>query len=684
MKTTAYSARQQSAVVLSMVCAALLIAQHVAGRALRDALFLTSFPSTALPQAMLVAAAVGLVSVLAAARALARFGPGRVIPAVLVVSALLFGVEWQLLSVAPRAAVVLVYLHVSSVSGIAVSGLWSVVNERFDPHTVRSLATKLGVGLALGGLFGGMLAREVSNAFGLRPLLLVLAAASAVTAAGVRQLSAGSSAFETTQRAGNGAKSETSTRYLAYMAALVALTGLSSAVVDFAFKAKVSSELASGPALVGFFAVFYMVVSVASVLLQLTVARYMLGHFGIGVGLASLPFAVVGLGALGIALPSTWVLVLLRGSGVVLESSLFRAAYEPLYAPLPVAQKRAKKTLIDVACDRVGEALGSGSVLLVTALAPALSGRVALGVAVGASAVAVWLATRLERGYVAELAASLRSGRVRLDEHEIRDATTRLTLSQTQLELNRDALLREIDTLRRGPEAPAPKPKSELALALESHDPEHINRALLAGPIDPDLAALVIACLEHDAMADAAVVALRGVATKIPGQLIDALLDPERPIRLRRRIPRVLRTAAHPRVVRGLTEALGAPEPELRLRAALALRDLAQHHPELAPPRRVVLEAAAKELELDQEGMLDQVFTLLGFVVDREALELSLRALGLEDEKLRGTALEYLEHVIPEPIRASVWPRLQAGRRPSVPGRRAPAELAAELRRSMG
>jgi len=684
MKPSPTSSHSQGAVALAMVCAALLIAMHVAGRALRDALFLASFPSTALPQAMLVAAAVGLGSVLSAARAMARFGPGRVIPLVLVASAALHAVEWELLSHLPRAAVVLVYLHVSSVSGIAVSGLWSVVNERFDPHSVRKLATKLGVGLATGGLFGGLAAKSISGAYGLRPLLLALAAASAVAAVGVRGLSRGSSALEHTQRNAPTTKSETSSRYLAYMAALVALTGLSSAVVDFAFKAKVSSVVASGPELAGFFAVFYMVVSVVSVVLQLTVARYTLDHFGLGVGLASLPLAVVGLGALGIAVPATWVLVLLRGSGVVLESSLFRAAYEPLYAPLPVAQKRAKKTLIDVACDRLGEAFGSGSVLVVAALAPAWSGRAALGLAIAASACAAWLGTRLERGYVAELAASLRSGRVKLDANEVRDATTRLTLSQTQLELDRDALLRQIDTLRRGQDRPTPKPQSELALALESDDPERINRALLAGPMDKDLASLVMPCLEHDETAEAAVVALRGIAAKIPGQLVDVLLDTDRPLRLRRRIPRVLRTAAHPRVVRGLTEALSAPEPELRLRAALALRDLTQDHPELAPPRRVVLEAAARELELDQEGMLDQVFTLLGFVVDRESLELSLRALGLEDEKLRGTALEYLDHVIPEPIRASILPHLNAARHPLPARKRTSTEIAAELRRSLG
>jgi len=684
MRASPATPRGQGAVVVAMLSAALLIAQHVAGRALRDALFLTSFPSTALPQAMLVAAAVALVSVLSAARAMARFGPGRVIPAVLLASALLFAVEWQLMTQAPRAAVVLVYLHVSSVSGIAVSGLWSVVNERFDPHAVRTLATRLGVALALGGLLGGFAAKTVSSAYGLRPLLLLLASSSVLSALGVRWLSAGSSALENVQRSAPSSKSETSTRYLALMAALVALSGLSSAVVDFAFKARVSTELASGPALVGFFAVFYMIVSVVTVALQLTLARYALGNFGIGVGLASLPLAVGGLATLGIALPATWVIVLLRGSGVALESSLFRAAYEPLYAPLPVAQKRSKKTLIDVACDRLGEALGSGSVLLLAALVPGASGRLALAVAVAASVVSVWLALQLERGYVAELAASLRSGRVRLADDEVHDATTRLTLSQTQLELNRDALLREIEKLRGRGAAVQPRPPSELLLALEQDDPARITHALLAGPLDKDLASLVIPCLERDETAEAAVVALRGIATKIPGQLVDVLLDPERSLKLRRRIPRVLRTAAHPRVVRGLTEALAAVEPELRLRAALALRELTETHPELAPPRRVVLDAAARELELDQEGMLDQVFTLLGLVVDREALELSLRALGRSDEKLRGTALEYLEHVIPEPIRAGIWPHLQPGNRPRQARKRTPSEIAAELRRSVG
>ena len=46
---------------------------------------------------------------------------------------------------------------------------------------------------------------------------------------------------------------------------VVALMGLSSAVVDFVFKAQVSTKFSTGESLVGFFALFYMVVSVVSV-----------------------------------------------------------------------------------------------------------------------------------------------------------------------------------------------------------------------------------------------------------------------------------------------------------------------------------------------------------------------------------------------------------------------------------
>lgn len=671
-------------VMLAAVGLAVLVGQHVAARASRDALFLSTFDAAALPSAMLVAALVGLVTVLGTARAMASFGPGRVVPLLLVVSGAVHLAEWRLIDVHPKAAVLLVYLHVSIAGGVLVSGFWSIVNERFDPHVLRKIAGILSAGAAAGGLLGGVFARATAGS-GFGVMLASLGASALVAGALSLRLARGGARAPAGDEPAKASGAGKSGSYLGMMAALVTLVGLSSAVVDFAFKSEVSSELRSGPELVRFFALFYMVVSTVSVLFQLTLSRYVLATLGLGASLAALPATVAVLALAGVAVPGAIVLSLLRGTGVVLESSLFRAAYEPLYAPLPLREKRSKKSLIDVACDRLGEVLGSGAILGAAALAPALGVRAGLGLAVVASVVAVWLSHRLKEGYVAELVQSMKSGRLSLKDAPLGDKTTRLTLSQTQLELDRDALLRQIETLRGGAaQAELPSVASERAVAFLSGDPERTVEALRAGPLEPELVSLVVPLLGNDATAEAAGDALRSVAARVPGQLVDALLDPALPQKLRRRLPRVLRSAPHPRAVRGLAEALLDPDRELRLRATLALRDLAEQHQELRPPRRLALQAAARELETDPSRAYEIVFMLLSLALETEPLELAQRALGSGDPKQRGTALEYLEQVLPEPIRSGLWPHLQAGRPLSGRPTRRAADLETELRQSFG
>jgi hypothetical protein len=707
-------------VMVAGLGAALLIAESVAARACRDALFLSSFPATELPKVMLASAAVGLPLVLFVSRAVARFGPAGVIPAGVALSGGLHALEWSLLERAPNAAVILLYVHASIAGAIAVSGFWSIVNERFDPHTVRRVAGSLAVSSAAGGLAGGLFARFAGGRMGPGAMLPTLALVSVLGALLLRALARRTQAQEAASPDASGMRSVTTSSYLRSIALLVVLTALSSSIVDFCFKAEVAGRSSSGPELVSFFAVFYAVTSVASVAFQLSVARWVLADLGLGAALAALPVTMLGFGFLGVVVPKAWVFVLLRGSTKTLETSLFRSAYEPLYAPLPVKQKRSAKTLIDVACDRVGEALGSGAVLGIAAFAPVLATRVGLVVAIAAAGVCAWLSIRLERGYVGELASSLRSGRVRLDESEMKDATTRLTMSQTQLELDRDALLRQIQELRNrgdvgaGAATPSLPPRAAglaaRVAALDSGDTERVLAALEGPPLEHEAIALVIPLLEHDPTADAADRALRKVLPKIVGQLVDALLDTDRPLRLRRRIPRLLRGYPHGRVLRGLSDALDDPEFELRYRAGLALRELARTGAKLRPAKNVVLRAAEREVEASnavwkarsvavaeeidtpersstpvvlRDRALDHVFTLLGLAFDADSVELARRALSTDDRKLRGTALEYLEHVVPEPIRAGIWPYLQAGRAPRGAERSA-SEIVEDLKRSFG
>ena len=75
---------------------------------------------------------------------------------------------------------------------------------------------------------------------------------------------------------------------------------------------------------------------------------------------------------------------------------------------------------------------------------------------------------------------------------------------------------------------------------------------------------------------------------------------------------------------------------------------------------------------------LAHVFTLLSLILPKEPLRLSLQALHTDDEMLRGTALEYLESVLPAPIRDGLWPFLE-DKRSAAPSQRSREVILAEL-----
>jgi hypothetical protein len=54
------------------------------------------------------------------------------------------------------------------------------------------------------------------------------------------------------------------------------------------------------------------------------------------------------------------------------------------------------------------------------------------------------------------------------------------------------------------------------------------------------------------------------------------------------------------------------------------------------------------------EKVLEYVFHLLGLVLERQPLRIAHRALRSQDS-LRGTALEYLENVLPDDVRDALW-----------------------------
>jgi hypothetical protein len=174
--------------------------------------------------------------------------------------------------------------------------------------------------------------------------------------------------------------------------------------------------------------------------------------------------------------------------------------------------------------------------------------------------------------------------------------------------------------------------------------------------------------------------ALAAFGPRAAGQLVDALLDPATPETVRRRLPLVLKSCASARACDGLVESLAAPSFEVRLRCARALLSLTDDHPELAVPPATVLAALERELAGpgDDPAFREHVFNLLALALEREPARIAARAFDAGDAYVRGTALEYLETVLPAPLFAALKPRL-AGADAAAPRRRAAAEIRTDL-----
>ncbi|MFP6664282.1 MAG: hypothetical protein VCC00_08800, partial [Deltaproteobacteria bacterium] len=142
-------------ITVATVASTAMIAQQVAGKALRDGFFLSNFPATDLPKAMIAGAVVSFLGALLLSRALMRLGPRRVTPLLFALSALVFVAFWAFHQQSPAVITVLLYVHMASLGILVISSFWSLINERFDPHTTRRAIGRIVSGATFGGILGG-------------------------------------------------------------------------------------------------------------------------------------------------------------------------------------------------------------------------------------------------------------------------------------------------------------------------------------------------------------------------------------------------------------------------------------------------------------------------------------------------------------------------------------------------
>jgi hypothetical protein len=357
-----------------------------------------------------------------------------------------------------------------------------------------------------------------------------------------------------------------------------------------------------------------------------------------------------------------------------------------------------------------------------------------LGLAIVCSLAGLGIARRLQAGYVATLERNLLNRAEELDLRTsvvppitkdlhasiaetawagesvaffpaLRAESGELPASPAEAAMPTDSLLSDV------PQASPPDPLFRRLLDLKSAEPSRVRRAILeAGPVDRAVAPHVIQLLAWVRVADAAAQALRASSAQIVGQLVDSLTDPEEDFAIRRRIPSLLSESASPIAVEGLLQGLLDQRFEVRYRCGRALVRIQEgvgHLPfeadrvflpvlrELAVDRRVwesrtILDLAEDEGEspfidkLLRERVsrnLEHIFNVLSLVLPRQPLQISFRGLHADDLALRGTALEYLESILPTHVWDALRPVLE-DHRPSAPTHRSRDEILADLMRS--
>ncbi len=672
-----------------MLCAGIMMAHQVAGKATRDALFLSAYSASDLPRMVIAAALVslllgGLFSVL-----LSRFGPRRVVPAAFALSALIQTLAWHLQARSPGLVAVGMYLHIVGFGAVLLSGFWSMANELFDPRTAKLRFGRItGAGTA-GGILGGLVAERFGALLPVQDALLLLAAFHVLAACGMVLLRADRDALRPPDHQPAVPASEVFRRapYLWSLAGLVLLGTASAAIFDYLFKAGAADAFGKGAALLRFFAAFYTATQLLTFAAQTFLSRPSLERMGLGKTVAALPVSV-GLGGMAaLSFPVFPAFFLARAVEQILRGSLFRSGYELFYTPVPAAEKRSAKTLIDVGCDRLGDAVGAGVVQVFLLVAPAVVRSGVLGTVVVFACCAAWLALRLDRAYSQILERGLLNRAVELDLDDVEDGTTLSAVVRTRY---LSSIIAAPYSRPVTPPVVFEDPVLASLRALRSGDPARVRAELnRVSPVDPLIVPQLIRLLAWDEVSHPVrEILIRGCENCV-GQLVDRLLDPAEDFTVRRRLPRILAHSGPARAAEGLIEGLNDARFEVRFNCARALDNMRQRDPEIAIPPQRVFDVVERELSVspaiwDSYRLLDQressdthafldeqlcghadqrlehVFSLLALVLPREPLKIAFRALHTNDRLLRGLAREYLDGALPDALNRKLWSVVEA------------------------
>ncbi len=255
-----------------------------------------------------------------------------------------------------------------------------------DPRQARRLFIPIGAGGILGGIVGASAAGFLALVFGTRWLMLVAAIVvlgawilfrriAGLAPIGRKHPTGPASHFDDSAAAAGESTSGTSRddktssapphsrSLIVSIAGVLMLLTVVHTIVDWQFNKAAELSIVATDGRAAFFGLFFAIVGLLTLAVQLLVTGFVLRFFGIGMALALLPVALA-TGAFGILLyPTLLSTALARGADDSLRYSVDQSARELLFLPVASAERQQWKPFIDVIGRNTPSGIG-GAVIL--------------------------------------------------------------------------------------------------------------------------------------------------------------------------------------------------------------------------------------------------------------------------------------------------------------------------------
>jgi AAA family ATP:ADP antiporter len=356
----------------------LIIGSLVIMKPIRTSLFLTRYGIEQLPYVFVLVAPAALIFIRFYSRFVNKIRLNFLIFNTHLVFISLLILFWILLYTKFEAGWLLYafFVYVGIFGLASTSQFWLLANYVFDAREAKRLFSILGAGGISGGIFGGYLDKILAPIFGTDNMLFFCLLFWFICMIILKIIWKQAARYNykeiltQQQRVQRHRSSGTNplsiifnSKHLLFLAAVVAIAALVSALVDYQYAYIASAIIVDKDELTAFFGLWLSNLSIISLVVQFLFTSRILKHFGVTTSLFFLPFGIL-IGAVSVLFtPALWSAIAIKVGEGSFKQSIYKAGMELLYLPIPSIEKNQAKAFIDISVDSF--ATGAGGLLLI-------------------------------------------------------------------------------------------------------------------------------------------------------------------------------------------------------------------------------------------------------------------------------------------------------------------------------